>query len=196
MDDRSRTSLDPLDPSDLGAFEPGRDASTASFGDLGWYVVRCKPREDARALENLTNQGFQAFSPRCVVTRRVGTVRRKVTEPMFPGYVFVELSPTVHDWGVLRSTRGVMYLVRFGMQAPRVPDDVIRGIRELDGLEPDAPGARFKAGDRVRLLDGPFTGMEGVFSQRDGELRAAVLLEYMQRQVRVVVDRDVLAPVR
>jgi transcriptional antiterminator RfaH len=89
--------------------------------DADWYVVRCKPREDARAIENLGLQGFEAFSPACLVTRRVGTVRRKLSEPMFPGYAFVRLSTTRHDWSVLRSTRGVMQLVRFGATAPRVP---------------------------------------------------------------------------
>jgi transcriptional antiterminator RfaH len=169
-------------------------ASAASLAapDTGWYVVRCKAREDARAIEHLGNQGFDAFSPTCAVMRRVGTVRRKVVEPMFPGYGFVRLSPTRHDWSVLRSTRGVLCLVRFGTHAPRVSDALIERLRELDAVELEAPVARLKAGDKVRLLDGPFAGLEGVFTQRDGEQRACVLLEYMQRQVRVTVAADAI----
>lgn len=178
---------------DDGGESAGMDDPIGSgHSDEGWYVVRCKPREDARALEHLGNQGFEAFSPRCAVIRRTGTVRRKVIEPLFPGYVFVRLSPTRHDWSVLRSTRGVQYLVRFGLRAPSMPAALIDDLRALDGMELGSPASRLKAGDRVRLLDGPFAGMEGVFAQRDGEMRACVLLECMQRQVRVIVENDAL----
>jgi len=28
-----------------------------------WYVIRCKPREDARALKHLQRQGFTCYCP-------------------------------------------------------------------------------------------------------------------------------------
>jgi transcriptional antiterminator RfaH len=164
--------------------------------DEGWYVLRCKSREEDRAIEHLANQGFEAFAPGCRVTRRVGTVRRKLSEPMFPGYAFVRLSSTRHDWSTLRSTRGVMQLVRFGATAPRVPAGVIDALRRLDGIDLDAQAAaRLQPGDPVRLLDGPFAGLQGVYLQRDGLLRACVLLECMQQQVRVTVPDAALARV-
>jgi transcriptional antiterminator RfaH len=185
-----------------GAPDGGPDGGPQGAGDAvppddtDWYVVRCKPREDARAIENLGHQGFEAFAPGCLVTRRVGTVRRKVSEPMFPGYAFVRLSTTRHDWSVLRSTRGVMQLLRFGTTAPRVPASVIEGLKRIDGIDLDAKAAaRLKVGDTVRLLDGPFAGLTGVYEQRDGMMRACVLLECMQRQVRVTVPDELLVRV-
>lgn len=174
----------------------GHPSDSVEGTDSGWYVVRCKPREDARAVEHLGNQGFEAFAPECLVTRRVGTVRRKQREPMFPGYAFVRLSSTKQDWSVLRSTRGVMQLVRFGSTAPRVPQTVVDEMRRLDGLDLDAKAAtRLKPGDGVRVLDGPFAGLQGVYAQREGMLRACVLLECMQQQVRVTVPDAQLAPI-
>ena len=35
--------------------------------DSGWYVVSTKPRQEARALENLGNQGCDCFLPTLVV---------------------------------------------------------------------------------------------------------------------------------
>jgi len=172
--------------------EPGARAGAPA--DSGWHVVRCKAQEDRRAVEHLGNQGFQAFSPSCRVARRVAGARRTVTEPLFPGYAFVQLSTTRHDWGRIRSTRGVLGLVRFGLTTPRVPDSVVALLRDLDGLELEPPGRRLKPGDPVRVLDGPFRGLQGVFEQRDGALRAYVLLEYMNRSVRVTVPDALLAP--
>jgi transcriptional antiterminator RfaH len=181
----------------IAVHDPESDLGVDAVADNGsWYVVRCKPREDARAVEHLGNQGFSAFAPTCVVLRRVGSVRRKVVEPLFPGYAFVRLNSTRHDWSVMRSTRGVRWLVRFGTHTPRVPDALIARLRELDAVELGTSAARFKAGDRVRVTDGAFAGVEGVFSERDGELRACVLLELMQRQVRVTVASDALEPIR
>lgn len=156
--------------------------------------MQCKPNENARAIEHLGHQGFEAFSPSCRVIRRVGTVRRPVDEPMFPGYAFVRLSPSRDDWSVLRSTRGVRQLVRFGGVAPRVPESLIDRLRTLDGTPVDTPAERLQAGDRVRVLEGPFAGMNAVFLEKDGMLRAALLIDCMQRQVRVVVASDALAP--
>jgi transcriptional antiterminator RfaH len=176
----------------------GSDASSlpTDVSDTGWYVLRCKPREDARALRELGNQGFETFAPTCSVMRRRGTTRRASIEPLFPGYVFVQLNSTRHNWGVLRSTRGVIGMVRFGMNAPRVPEAVIDALRKLDGLELDARArAGLKAGDRIEVLDGPFAGLQGVFQHTDGEARAMVLLDCMQRMTRVVLPAESIAAV-
>lgn len=117
---------------------PGEDRGDARLDvpDNGaWYVLRCKPRGDARLMEHLGNQGFEAFSPSCLATRRTGNVRRKVTEPMFPGYLFVRLRALTQDWSVLRSTRGVQHVVRFGSHAPQVPQSLIDRLCGLDGFE-------------------------------------------------------------
>jgi transcriptional antiterminator RfaH len=94
---------------------------------------------------------------------------------------------------VLRSTRGVRQLVRFGTHVPRLPDAVVAHLRSVDGLELGARRDTLKAGERVRVLDGPFAGLEGVLQQSDGERRACVLLECMHRLVRVTVGAEVLA---
>lgn len=166
----------------------------AGSDDPGWYVVRCRPRQEARALEHLERQGFVAFAPQCRITRRQGTVRRPVVEPLFPGYAFVRLSPTRGDWGVLRSTRGVQYLVRFGLNTPRLPQAAIDQLRALDGVDLDRGPPRLAVGMRVRVSEGPFVGLEGVFTQRDGEARAQVLLDCMQRLVRVTLAETQLEP--
>lgn len=169
-------------------------APAATDQDLAWYVVRCKPREDLRALENLRNQGFEAFAPMCLIKRRRGTVRRQVSEPLFPGYVFARLSSSQHNWSVLRSTRGVAHLVRFGQEAPRVPQAVMNELQLLDHIDLDTQRAQkasaLKPGDAVAIEDGPLAGLQGVFEQADGEGRASVLVQCMQRWVRVSLSGE------
>jgi len=157
-----------------------------------WYVIQTKPREDQRALENLSAQNFEAFQPRCTVTRRRGGQRREVLEPLFPGYVFVALDRLEQDWGPIRSTRGVARLVRFGDEIPALPRGLVEQLRALDGIVLTDPLARLKRGDTVRITDGPLAGMQAAFEMLDGERRVFVLLDWMQRRVRVAVARDAL----
>jgi transcriptional antiterminator RfaH len=160
-----------------------------------WYVIQTKPREDQRALDNLRAQSFEAFQPRCTVTRKRAGQRREVLEPLFPGYVFVALDRLEQDWGPIRSTRGVARLVRFGDEIPSLPTGLVESLRALDGIVLADPVARLKRGDAVRIVDGPLAGMQAAFDMVDGEQRAFVLLEWMQRRVRVAVARTALEAV-
>ena len=168
------------------------DPSDPAAGDLRWYLVRTKPREDQRAVAHLRNQAFDAFAPTCLNVRAGRTAFRRVVEPLFPGYAFVRLSVSRDDWSVLRSTRGVRGLVRFGAHTPTVPDEIVDRLRSADGSELDGPWVQLREGDSVRVVAGAFRGLEGVFTQRDGEARAFVLLQYMQRQVKVQLPIDLL----
>jgi transcriptional antiterminator RfaH len=150
-----------------------------------WYLVQCKLHQDRRAIDNLRNQGFAAFAPYCVAERRV---RQRVVprrEPLFPGYAFVELNRTEHNWGALRSTRGVARLVRFGSHAAAVPSSVIEHLRSVDGVALRSRLAAFNYGEKVRIVEGPFAELEAVFEEADGEARVRVLIEIMHREVSI-----------
>jgi transcriptional antiterminator RfaH len=51
----------------------------------------------------------------------------------------------------------------------------------------------FCAGDRIKLVEGPFAGMEAVFAEQDGEKRVIVLLELLGKTNKVRVERDWVA---
>ncbi len=67
-----------------------------------WYLLRSKPRQELRAVENLERQGFIAYCPML-------EKKRSRPEPLFPGYVFLQHEDfEVHpEFGKIRSTRGV-----------------------------------------------------------------------------------------
>ena len=146
-----------------------------------WYLVQCKPREAFRALEHLGNQGYEAFLP--TLTREV--LRRgrpsRVTEPLFPHYLFVRLSDVADNWAPLRSTRGVTRLVAFGGQPRPVADALVDGLRAHESARLEQP--LFRPGQAVEIVDGPLAGLAAVFAARDGEERVVVLLSLMQQEV-------------
>jgi len=161
-----------------------------------WYAVCCKPRQEAVAEENLLRQGFHTYLPRIRIRQR----RRKqwidAVEVLFPRYIFIRLDPEQRSTATVRSTRGVVGMVRFGGQPAIVPDAVMDALREREdaasGMHEDKRPL-FNAGEAVKLVDGPLAGMEGVFTQTDGEKRVIVLLELLGKANKVTVSRDWIA---
>ena len=150
-----------------------------------WFLIQSKPRNEARALENLLRQGYETYLPLIEVERlQRGKLLRKL-EPLFPRYLFLNLAAGVDNWGPIRSTLGVAGMVRFGQTYAAVPDPVIEAIR---ARTQEIRETLFAAGDTVKVVSGPLVGLEGVFEIADGEQRSFVLLEFMQKQQRVSVS--------
>ena len=162
--------------------------------NLKWRAVFCKPREEQRARMHLINQGYDAFLPQVRSRRRLRGRDRLQIEPMFPRYLFVALADYRQDWGPIRSTRGVVGLVRFGEEVPVVPDALIELLKTRQDAEGAVELARFhqlKTDDPVEVTAGPFAGYRGIFEAETGEARAIILLELLSRQQRVeIATRD------
>lgn len=152
---------------------------------MSWYVVQHKPAQGDRALTHLQHQDVPCFYPKVKVEKVRGGKRVSVLEPLFPGYLFVNLEPTDSTWAKLRSTRGVLRVVGFSNTPAKVPDDVIQHIRE--NLESVAVQGGIQSGARVQLKEGPFEGLDAIFEAYDGEARAVVLINFMQKQQRINV---------
>lgn len=136
-----------------------------------WYLVQCKPRQDNRAEEHLTRQGYECMRPLC---RRERLVRR---ESLFPGYLFINL-PDDTNWAPLRSTRGVNRVVSFGGKPLAVRGEVITELLSRTVVSQPA----FTVGDRVRLLKGGLSVLDAIFMSSDGEERVILLIKLLHRQ--------------
>ena len=161
-----------------------------------WYAVCCKPRQESVAEENLLRQGFRVYLPRIRIRQRRRGQWIDAVEVLFPRYIFIRLDPKRRSTAPVRSTRGVVGLVRFGGQPAVVPDAVMDALREREdadsGLHQDNRPL-FNAGEPIKLVDGPLSGMEGVFTQQDGDKRVIVLLELLGKANKVTVSRDWVA---
>ena len=167
-----------------------------SDGTDCWYAVCCKPRQEAVAEENLLRQGFHVYLPRIGIRQRRRGQWIDAIEVLFPRYIFICIDPLRRSTATVRSTRGVVGMVRFGGQPAVVPDAVMDALLRREdaasGLHQDKRPL-FCAGEQVKLVDGPLTGMQGVFTQQDGDQRVIVLLELLGKANKVTVSRDWIA---
>ena len=163
-------------------------------GDSGrWFVGFTKPRQEARAAENLRHQGFDCQLPVIRIPRRIGGDVLWQAEAMFPRYLFLRPALGAAPLGRVRSTFGMNGLVRFAGLPATVADAV---VEQLVAFGETHRETLFAAGESLRFVQGPLVGMESVFERAEGEARAIVLLEFLQREVRVTVPARMLARVR
>ena len=158
---------------------------------LRWYLVRTKPNAEASALRNLVRQGYEVYFPRLSQSLpHRGRWRDRIV-PLFPGYLFLGLDEGRQALAPVRSTTGVACAVRFGSSYAIVPDAVILDLLSRadpeTGLHRLSPPEQLMPGTHVRILAGPFDGLEGVFQRDCGAERAIVLLSVLGQPVGVSV---------
>jgi transcriptional antiterminator RfaH len=162
-----------------------------------WYAVQSKPRQEAVAEEHLKRQGFTTYLPRIRLRKHSRGKWVLTQEPLFPRYLFIQCDPSVDNTAPVRSTRGAVGLVRIGSDLRAVPDEVIaflmQGEDDTEHLRYDDSWPH-QPGDWVKVLEGPFAGLEGVYQQPIAESRAILLLELLGRENSVAVDMESLSP--
>lgn len=160
----------------------------------GWFLVHTKPRQESRALENLLQQGINAFYPQ-VFVEKLTRGRRKVTkEALFPSYLFVEFDQETISTQSVNFTRGVNRIVSFSNTPSRVPEKLIFQLKTLvDKNNENTISELPNKGEQIKILDGPFRGLNAIFSQIDGDSRAVVLITILSQKVKAVLPLQSLS---
>lgn len=162
----------------------------------GWYAIQTKPRKEEAVLASLGRAGLESYCPRMRRRRRVQGRRIQEAVPLFPGYLFVRLQ-FPRDYAGIRWTPGLVRIVSHAGTPARIGEEIVEGIRRMErtgGLR--IPALRLKPGSRVRVVQGPFTGFEGlVTAHLSGGERIRILLELFKRQAALDCDPDVLQPI-
>ena len=157
-----------------------------------WFAVVTKPRQEQVALQNLQRQEFECFLPMAENPyQRRSKNNRTIIEPLFPRYLFLNAIAEFQNLAPVRSTQGVISMVRFGTELAVIPEYVINAIKQrietdtgLIKIEP----VEIKAGDKVRVFNGPLTGLNGIVTERSSEKRALILMELLGRPTKVQVN--------
>ena len=153
-----------------------------------WYVVNTYSGHENRVKDNLEKRletmGIQEQLFRIVVAEEpeIEIKNGKQVEKMknmFPGYVFVEMKMTDEAWYVVRNTPGVTgFIGSSGGGAkpfPVSPDEMESILRRM-GQSDKKVVVDFQVGDTVRILTGPFSGMEGTVSTMNDQTQTANVL--------------------
>jgi transcriptional antiterminator RfaH len=160
-----------------------------------WAAAQLQPQRDGLALHCLRQAGFETYAPR-LREHRTAHGRKVVRTPLlFPGFLFVLIEL---QWHTARWAPGVVRLVMNGIGPAAVPDGVIADLkgRETGGLIELPRPPKFRAGDRLRVISGPFAGHVGLYAGMKPRERVEVLLAILGGAQRVTLAADAVEQVR
>ena len=155
-----------------------------------WYLAYTKPRQETVAQFNLEQQGFEAYLPLFKKFKKNEQGPVAFFEPMFPRYILFRPGRSGQSISVVRSTKGVTTIVRFGFEPALLLGDVVQRIRLMEQLRHQATIEELnhlRVGQKVRLKHTALGAIEGLVHNVSSK-RVAVLLEILGRPTVVQVD--------
>ncbi len=161
-----------------------------------WYVLQTKAQQEDIARQNLSRQSFETFLPMVNVRRHRRGHWSVASESLFPGYLFIRLDIEQQNTAPIRSTRGVVGLVKFGSRLQPIPSHFLQSLMDAQSSSKgDAidTATIFSPGDAVELIDGPMGGLKGIFKARNSQERVIVLFNILGAEAEVNVSPNRLA---
>lgn len=162
-----------------------------------WYAVHTHPKQEERANSNLQAWGVKTLSPLIKEhrSRKDSNKPGIVVKPLFPQYIFAYF--VARDYlSKVWFTRGVQEVVHFGDSIAPVDDEAIALIESQLGADNVIRLGELKCGDKVRINQGPFQSLTGIFEKKvNGTDRVMLLLEAISYQGRILIDRELIGKV-
>lgn len=153
-----------------------------------WYVVNTYAGHENKVKDNLLRRvetmGISDYLFRIVVAEEA-EIEFKNGKPiekmrnLFPGYLFVEMIMTDDAWYVVRNTPGVTGFIGSsggGAKPFPVAQEEIDSILRRIGQGERKVNVDFTIGDSVKILSGPFVGMEGTVDAMNDQSQIATVL--------------------
>ena len=166
---------------------------------MSWHVVVTKPGREQQAFNGLLEQRFDAYLP--VYCKMVRHANRTVIKhkPLFPNYIFVALEPD-QRWYPIGFTAGVWRVLAYedGRPIP-LPEGLIEDMKKRQAIAggvfqlPNVKARAYTPGQKVRVIDGNWTGYEGLYLAADHD-RVTLLLDILGGQRKVEFPHKVLQP--
>ena len=164
-------------------------------GEQRWYVVRTLAQRERLAVQQLVNQGYRAFLPLHLKTRRHARKVETISAPLFPRYLFTILDLTCDRWRSINGTFGVERLLMSGAKPQAVPHGLVESF--ISAADEDGTvhfDFHLHEGQSVKVVAGPFANLIGRLERLDDKGRVSVLLELLGGSVRVALPRKFLTP--
>jgi len=166
-----------------------------------WYVVntysghenKVKEKLEMRATSmNMEDKICRVIVPEETVVEVKDGVEKKKIKKIFPGYILVEMVMTDEAWFVVRNTPGVTgFIGSSGKGAKPTPLQAfeVENILHSMGMARVDTNLELKEGDKVKIIEGPFVGMNGTIESIDAENKVAnVIVDLFGQETSVEVE--------
>ena len=158
-----------------------------------WYTIYVRSKHEKTVYEALLNKGVESSLPMKTIIRQWSDRKKKVKIPMFRGYVFVNINLKIEKLYVLK-TPGVVKFIQFNNLIPTIPAEQIFWINAiLKSEEKINFEAKYKPGENVEVIMGPFKGLKGSVIKQKSLFCVVLWIDIIMQGVSVEIDPANLA---
>ncbi len=127
-----------------------------------WYVLYTKPRNEKKVTARLAEKGINVYCPLKEEIRQWSDRKKKVAEPVFRSYVFVQLPDYKKDSVEALSVPGAVRFLWWNGNPGIVRDKEIQAIKDFLNDYKDAEiTVELKTGQNIKVTEGPLKDAEG-----------------------------------
>ncbi len=160
-------------------------------GDRPWRVARTKSRQEKALAWSLKASGIRYFLP--LVSRPQKNKKRMRTSivPLFNGYLFFQ-GDMQERYTAITSGR-IAQIIE--VQDQQTLTRELTSLAQATAAECQLELCDFATkGKRVRIIDGPFRGLEGIVKKQKGQRRLVLQIEAIRQAATVEIELDQAQP--
>lgn len=164
-------------------------STDATAEEAKWFAIQTRARHEKKVDAQLREKGVVSFLPLSSEMHQWSDRQRLVHQPLFSGYLFVQIPDSP---GVRRSvltTSGVCWFVgNHGAGLP-IPSKQIQDIQTiLTCTVPYSPFPFVRVGQRVKIRGGCLDGIEGILISKDSDRTVVVSIELVRRSLAIRIN--------
>lgn len=139
-----------------------------------WYVFYTSPRAEKKVNEYLLSLGYESFLPLKSEFKIWRNRQRKlIKSPLFPSYIFV--LATRNDIFDINRIYGICYCVTCAGVPAVISGNDIMSLKIMQEMDVEIlRNNEFSSGDKIRIIDGPLCGYEGILIEIKGKKKFGV----------------------
>ena len=171
---------------------------TADKDNKKWFAIYVKSRNEKKVFKTLDDIGIESFLPLITRMKQWSDRLKKVEEPLFRSYLFVNIS--LNDYYKVLNVNGVVKFICFEKKPVEVPQNQIIAIKkyitDTDLHDVDCENIDFKEGELVRIKSGQMKDLIGRFVKINGKHRVVIDIEAVGQSLPINIARSNIEAVK
>ena len=167
-----------------------------SIKNKKWFAVKVKYKCEKLVRDRLLIKDIDAYVPLLKITKNYASKRKTVLKPIIHSFVFVNIS--IHDYKNVLGTHHVYDFLKIGNDLTPIRNEEISLLKQVVGenLNVIAEEKTLVVGDKVEIIRGNLTGLNGILVEEKNKKEFIVELPSFGIQLRIEINKAFLRPVQ
>lgn len=158
--------------------------------DERWYVLRVVPKQEFKSSKFLNVKGIQHYLPIMKKKRQWSDRVKYIDFPVFSGYIFVKIKYLDTYLDILRFKSNIGFIKKEDIPAQMSEEQMfeLKTMLEQGDDIRNEPLKKYKQGDKIEIVFGPFKGVKGFITKIKNQHRFSINIELLGRTISTHVN--------